>query len=422
VPDSPAPGGSQSFRGLGRASLTLLAGGAAAQALPLLLGPLLTRLFSPVEFGVYHLFAAVAANVAVVACARFEFALPLAQDETEAQALRVLCLRLLLACAALSGFSALGWWWAGAGHWVAWLPLAVAVAGVLSLATLWATRAQRFAALATARVLQYGGAALAQVAAGWAGWGVQGLVAAPIAAALLATLCLRLPMGLSWPSAGPSWRGLARKFSDFPLLNTPHAFAGALQDTVALGLVAAALGPAAAGFWGLTLRYLKAPASLVGGAVSQALYPKLAAAGDSRQARAALRQVMGLLGGLGLGLTALLMLASPWGFEAVFGAPWRPAGELARALAPYIGLHFVASPLGVVTMAWGGQAWALKLALVGQVLFAGALALGLAWGGLVGAGWAVSGAMAAYFAYYFWRLLHWPIGSTAESGSGQSSL
>ncbi|MDZ7813107.1 MAG: oligosaccharide flippase family protein [Ideonella sp.] len=422
MPDTPVPGGSQSFRGLGRASLTLLAGGAAAQALPLLLGPLLTRLFSPVEFGIYHLFAAVAANLAVVACARFEFALPLAQDEAEAQALRVLCLRLLMACAVLSGLGALGWWWAGAGHWVAWLPLAVAVAGALSLATLWATRAQRFAALATARVLQYGGAALAQVAAGWAGWGVQGLVAAPIAAALLATLCLRLPMGWSWPVGGPSWRMLARKFSDFPLLNTPHAFAGALQDTVALGLVAATLGPAAAGFWGLTLRYLKAPASLVGGAVSQALYPKLAAAGDSRQARAALRQVMLLLGGLGLGLTALLMLAAPWGFEAALGAPWRPAGELAQALAPYIGLHFVASPLGVVTMAWGGQAWALKLALVGQALFTAALALGLAWGGLVGAGWAVSAAMGAYFGYYFWRLLHWPMGRVTGSGSGQSDL
>lgn len=415
MPDTPPPGGSQSFRGLGRASLTLLAGGAAAQALPLLLGPLLTRLFSPVEFGLYHLFAAVAANVAVVACARYEFALPMAQDDTEANTLRVLCLRLLLACAALSGLGALGWWWAGAGHWVAWLPLAVAVAGALSLATLWATRAQAFAALATARVLQYGGAALAQVAAGWAGWGVQGLIAAPIAAALVATLCLRLPLGLNWPAGGPAWREVARRHQDFPLLNTPHAFAGALQDTLALALVAASLGPAAAGFWGLTLRYLKAPASLVGGAVSQALYPKLAAAGDSARARAALRQVMGLLGGLGLGLTLLLMVAAPWAFEAAFGAPWRPAGDLARALAPYIGLHFVASPLGVVTMAWGGQAWALKLALVGQAVFAAALALGLAWGGLVGAGWAVSLAMGAYFGYYFWRLLHWP-GQAASGG------
>jgi O-antigen/teichoic acid export membrane protein len=68
------------LQGLVRASLTLVAGGALAQALPLLLGPLLTRLFSPADFGHYHLFAAVAANLAVVACARYEFALPLAAD------------------------------------------------------------------------------------------------------------------------------------------------------------------------------------------------------------------------------------------------------------------------------------------------------------------------------------------------------
>ena len=56
-------------------------------------------------------------------------------------------------------------------------------------------------------------------------------------------------------------------------------------------------GPAAAGFWGLTLRYLKAPATLVGGAVSQALYPKLALAGarPTRESRRAVLRVMGAL-------------------------------------------------------------------------------------------------------------------------------
>ena len=39
--------------GLLKATLTLLAGGALAQALPLLLGPWLTRLYSPEEFGHY---------------------------------------------------------------------------------------------------------------------------------------------------------------------------------------------------------------------------------------------------------------------------------------------------------------------------------------------------------------------------------
>lgn len=408
---TPAP-----TRGLLRASLTLAAGGAVAQALPLLLGPWLTRLFSPADFGVYHLFAAVAANLAVVACGRYEFALPLAADDGEAHALRRLALRLLVATTLLAALGAAGWAFAdaAAGAWVAWLPLAVAAAGAVSLATLWATRAQRFRALAAARVLQYGGAALAQVAAGWAGAGVTGLIAAPIAAALLATAVLRLPLGGAG-AASLALADVARRHRAFPLLNTPHAFAGALQDTLSLALIAAMLGPAAAGFWGLALRYLKAPATLVGSAVSQALYPKLASAGQTAEARRAVRQVMGLLALLATPLVLALWALGPWAFEALFGAAWRDAGLLARALALYIGLHFVASPLAVVTMAWQGQGWALRLALVGQVAFVAALALGLRWGGLAGAGWAVSAAMAGYFGYYFWRLATWPMPSAAAS-------
>lgn len=406
------------LHGLLRASLTLVAGGAAAQALPLLLGPLLTRLFTPAEFGQYHLFAAVAANLAVVACARYEFALPMAADDGEANALRMLCLRILAVVTLASALGALGWWWAGAQAWVAWLPLAVASAGAVSLATLWATRGQRFSALATARVLQYGGAALAQVAAGWAGAGVTGLVVAPIAATLAATVWLRLPLG--WQ--GPGVAGVARRYREFPLLNTPHAFAGALQDTVAVALVAAWAGPAAAGFWGLGLRYLKAPATLVGSAVSQALYPKLAAAGTrpDAAARQALRRVMLALAAMALPLVAGLWWLGPWAFAWLFGPSWREAGELASALSLYIGLHFVAAPLAVVTMAWQAQAWALKLALVGQLAFVAALALGLHLGGLVGAGWAVSLAMLGYFGHYFVRLATWPVGEATEVPVKQS--
>ena len=80
-----------------KATLTLLAGGALAQALPLALGPWLTRLYTPAQFGQYAVFAALAANLAVVACARYDYALPLARDAAEARALMALCLRVLLA-------------------------------------------------------------------------------------------------------------------------------------------------------------------------------------------------------------------------------------------------------------------------------------------------------------------------------------
>jgi hypothetical protein len=271
--------------GLLRAVLTLVAGGALAQALPLLLGPWLTRLYSPQQFGVYHLFAALAANVAVVACARYEFALPLVVDIGDARALRALCLRVLAGVSLASAIGAGVWCALGGAAWTAWLPVAVAVLGWLSLATLWATRARAYHALALSRVVQYGGAALAQAGAAVVGAGVLGLIVAPIVAAAAAAFVLRLPQrgDAAATPAGPvapgRWRQLARELRDFPLLNTPHAFMGALQDTVSLALVAAWQGPVAAGFWGLSLRYLKAPATLVGGAVSQALYPQLAARG-----------------------------------------------------------------------------------------------------------------------------------------------
>ena len=393
--------------GLLRAAATLLAGGALAQVVPLALGPWLTRLYTPHEFGVYHLFAAVAAMLAVVACARYEFALPMARDEAEADALRALSLWLLTGSTLIAAVAGAAWAWRVAAFWPLWLPLAVLGLGALSLATLAATRAQRFRALAAARVLQHGGGALAQGVAGVAQAGVAGLIAAPLLAVLAAAALLRLRLAGWWAVPRVQLIAAARRHRDFPLLNTPHAFSGTLLDALALALVAASQGLAAAGFWGLVMRYLKAPATLVGGAVSQALYPRLAAQAPGG-GRHDVRRVMLALAALAAPLVLLLWALAPWAFEAAFGAAWRDAGELARALALYIGLHFIASPLAVVTMAWRAQAWALKLALVGQGVFLAALAAGLAWDGLRGAGWAVSLAMTLYFGWYFWRLARWP--------------
>ena len=419
-------------RGLLRAVLTLVAGGAIAQALPLLLGPWLTRLYAPQQCGIYHLFAAVSANLAVVACARYEFALPLVGDGADAAALRTLCLRVLAGVTLASALAAAVWFAVSGNGWTVWLPLAVGVLGWLSLATLWATRAQAYRALAIARVVQYGGASLAQAGAALLGAGAQGLIAAPIAAAAAAAAVLRMSRDDDARSAPGRWRELARRFRDFPMLNTPHAFMGALQDTVSIGMIAAWQGPVAAGFWGLSLRYLKAPATLVGGAVSQALYPQLAAQGAAadhaadagaplrvtrvtREGRAAVRRVMGGLAAIALPLVLLLWAFAPWAFERLFGTDWRGAGELARTLGLYIGVHFVAAPLAVVTLAWGAQAWALRLALVGQVAFVVALAAGLKLGGLPGAGWGVSIAMTLYFGYYFLRLATWPLTEKGEN-------
>lgn len=394
---------------LARASLTLALGHGLAHLLPLLLGPWIARLYTPAEFAEYALVWAVASNLAVVACARYEMALPLARGASTLRSLLALAGRLLLlmwALAALLGALLTPRWPA-----MTLLPALVLGLGLVQLLAMLATREQRFGLLAVSRIWQWGAAAVGQVALGLAGYGAWGLLLAPLLALALAAVWLLWPLrallrGLKAVSL-PRLRAVARRHRDFPLLNTPHAFSGAAQDTLTLLIVTAISGDAATGVWALALRYLKAPATLVGAAVSGALYPQLTRAATHEEARALVRRCIRSLLLMALPAAALLMAVAPALFAWAFGEPWRAGGELARALAPYLALHFVASPLAVVTLAWNAQAWALKLALVGQLLFLAALALGLGLGGLVGAGWAVSAAMLLYFGYYLWALWRW---------------
>lgn len=408
---------------LWRASLTLVAGSVLAQALPLLLGPWIARLYSPEAFGRFSLLWTVALNIAVVGCARYEFALPLARDDGAALRLAAVCARMLLLSTGLA--AAVGATWAIWGQEpLAWaLPAAVFSSSLVQALTMWATRAQAFGVLSASRVLQHGGGAVLQVLLGLAAWGAVGLWWGPVAAAALAALALAWAVRpvTGWVAVArvpaAEWRGTLGEYRDFPLLNTPHAFTSAAQDTLALLLVAAWAGDASAGLWALALRYLKAPATLVGGAVSSALYPQLTQAATPEEGRRHLRHTVRVLLALGVGWAGVLMAVGPALFAWAFGEPWREAGELARALAPYLALHFVASPLAVVTMAWKAQAWALRLAVVGQVAFVAGLAGGLALGGLVGAGWGVSAAMLGYFGYYLVALWRWPLNALARTQS-----
>ena len=411
-------------QGLHKATATLLTGSVAAHALPLLLGPALTRTYSPEAFGQFALLWTLATNVAVVACARYEYALPLERAEPEAAQLMALCGHALAAVglATLCAAGMLAWRSGMAIYWL--LPLAVLALGATQWLTMWATRGERFGLLSSARLVQYGGGAVVQLALGWwllgsmghtasnDGAALWGLCAGAIITALLAAGLLAQPAPLGgWASClRTPWsalRAIALRHRDFPLLNTPHAFMGALQDTLTLLAVTAWSGDAAAGLWAMSLRYLKAPASLLGGALSQALYPRLVQAANAQAARQAVHHSMRLLAAIALPMTVVLLLWGPAVFTAFFGNRWAGAGELARALAPYISLHFIASPLAVTTLAWKAQAWALRLALVGQVAFFAGLLAGLALNGLTGAAWGISASMLLYFGYYFWALATW---------------
>ena len=123
--------------GMLRATLTLLTGSAAAHAIPLALGPALTRTYAPEAFGQFALLWALATNIAVVGCARYEFALPLEAAEHRAAQLMALCARLLLAVTAASAAVGVVLHF-GYGTPLAWtLPSAVLAGAAVQWLTMW---------------------------------------------------------------------------------------------------------------------------------------------------------------------------------------------------------------------------------------------------------------------------------------------
>lgn len=113
--------------------LTLMTGTTLAQAIPIAISPLLTRLYSPEEFGRFALYMAVAMIASVMVTGRYELAILLPRQDKDALHIAALAMALSIAIsallllvvlffahpiAALLGDVALApWLYAAADHW-----------------------------------------------------------------------------------------------------------------------------------------------------------------------------------------------------------------------------------------------------------------------------------------------------------------
>ena len=64
--------------------LTLMTGATIAQAIPIAIAPILTRLYTPSDFGVFALFSSLVSLAAIIATGRYELAIMLPEDDQDA--------------------------------------------------------------------------------------------------------------------------------------------------------------------------------------------------------------------------------------------------------------------------------------------------------------------------------------------------
>ena len=332
----------------------LVGGTAGAQVLLVLAAPLLTRLYSPEDFGLLAVYASLLALIGVVSSLRYELAIPLPEDDGDAANVAVLCLILVVISTILTGVlvflmgsaiaAALGVPTLAGYLWL--LPVGVLLTGFYSVFKYWAVRTKRFTTIAGTKLRQ----AVATLAIQLAAFKLGGiaLLFGQVAGQGVGSTTLGLPALKSAGFKQVSWAGVkkaAGRYKRFPIFSTWAGFANTAGLQLPPLLFAALFNPAAAGLYTLANRVLTLPMNLVGGAIGQVFFANAAEAHRVGKLGPLVAQLHAKLAHIGLPPALLLMLLGPTLFAFVFGEQWHQAGEFAQWMAPWLYLVFVTSPL-----------------------------------------------------------------------------
>lgn len=335
----------------------LMGGTIGAQALTMLVAPLLTRLYSPDDYGLMAVFGSLLMVLGVNACLRYEMAIPLPEDDQEAAHIVVLCLLIaigvsLMAAAVLPV----------SGVWICdrlgvpalvdylWLlPIGILLGAGYTVFNAWSIRTKAYSAIASTRIRQALATMLIQMGAyplgAWA------LLTAAIAGQSIGTMRLaRKTVSCNeFRSLDRAEIGrVTKRYIHFPLFSSW----GGLLDTASREfpplVFAAVFEPTATGFYALAYHVLSKPMALISGAVGQVFFANGVEAHRQGTLGILVTNLHEKLAHIAMPPLALLTLQGPELFSLVFGDKWQQSGVYAQWMAPWIYLMTVSSPLSTV--------------------------------------------------------------------------
>ncbi|WLR52985.1 oligosaccharide flippase family protein [Bacillus tianshenii] len=369
--------------------MKLLTGTTIAYGLPVAVSPILTRMYSPEEFGVVQLFIAITATLGSIANARYDLSVVLPEKDEDAIQLTALGV-LISAVFSLFLFGIILAFHGpilklfnneSLSFWLYFVPVAVFLIGLFNMLNFLNTRIKAFDNIAKGNVMKSVALVSVQLVAGFFKVGAGGLVAGQLASHLFGNTKLLTRVFSEFKGMfridRSEMKRLAKHYSQFPKYSMASILANNLSNHLISIVVSALYSVATLGFYSLVQRVLGMPSSLIGKSMSQVFYQKASAEkNETGQAVHAFDST----------LKKMLLLAIP-GFTLmffvvdevvtfVFGENWKTVGEYAKLLMPLFAIRFVVVPLTVVnsifykenvSMIWQFGLLALSLVVFGFV-------------------------------------------------------
>lgn len=357
--------------------ITLMTGTTIAQAIPIAISPILTRIYTPEDFGVFALFFSITAIFGSIANGRYELAIMLPKKDEDAINIFALgfiittfmsLVLLLFAVVFKDYFTTLGN--EEIGFWLYFVPLTVFFTGLWNILNYFNNRRKNYKDLRNATILKSIVLAVVQLSVGFVKSGATGLISGSLLSNIFANMKLLKNITkdklLLSKISKVKIIALAKRYKDFPKYSMWAILANTLSQNLTNILISTFYSVATLGFYSLVERVLGMPSSLIGNSIGQVFFQQ--ATKEKQQTGKAIKTFNSTVKKviiIGLPSFGLLFFTVEDLFVFVFGEEWKIAGTYAQIVIPLFFIRFIVATVMIIDTIFEKQ----KFYLLSQIFF-----------------------------------------------------
>jgi O-antigen/teichoic acid export membrane protein len=346
--------------------LILVTGAGASQVITLLATPLLTRIYSPSNFGEFALFLSVISIFSPIVTGTYEQAVAWAKDQKEVEKLVLLSIIIsfiscflfaLITLIAFAGFKDVMFAIGGMELLFA-IPLTVFATAILNVGLQWCIYLGEYIRISIGRILQSVVTLTLQIFFGYMSFGLFGLLYGLIIGTIISILCLINGKAAPVKEVVKCFkdkfielRVLARTKINYPRFMIPGQLFNTLSSSIPVFILGFLYSTEVAGSYALAVRVLAVPMVLLGNPVGDFF---------KREARQRyekfgncqiifVKAIIILLSGGSLIFIPIIFFGAE-AFPIIFGSVWTEAGKIASILAIMAIFQATSTPLAATIL------------------------------------------------------------------------
>ncbi|MBO4487959.1 MAG: oligosaccharide flippase family protein [Bacteroidaceae bacterium] len=372
-----------------REAATLVSGNALAQVITLAAYFVLTRIYTPDDYGLFNIFYSYIEVLIIFSTCKYELAIVVADDEREASAVAHFALRLNAVVAILLLTVALALWLTGAlpgnfallGWMVLLIPPMVFFCGTSRVYSFLYNRFHRYTMIAVSDSVNASVGAATKIVLGLVGFLHSGLPLGTVIGRAVANINYRLQMhNLSLPKATViESKSAAQKHRNFPFFVASKDLVNTFASNLPFLWAAIYFDRTEVGLFGLALTFTLQPVNILSAAFERVLYARTAEAVRERQPVMRLqRRFLFLLLVVALPVCVLAWFIAEPLFVFCFGDRWQGCGTFVQALLPLALTGLCTNSLMFISNVFSTQRAEFDFYLISAALRVVAIAIGIA--------------------------------------------